>query len=270
MRKIFVLFLLIHFLIAILSHALAQSPADTIRPGKGQLMTGVLKPGLRQYLVYFQEPAKTRELGFWFWMRDIAIETRHGVKTFVITQHWYGSDTAWYRTVYSLNTADNFAPVYHSETVHGRTRAFNWNAGGITGADTIADNTRKGFYLKFQDPNLNWNLDIETFEMLPLAAGKSFLINFYDAGLDPPKYVLYTVKGSEEVELMNGEHMDCWKLVTEGADPKAGAYSETYWISKATHEFLKEEDSYNGVYRYKIKLPGTAPDLLKRFRQGQG
>ena len=72
--------------------------------------------------------------------------------------------------------------------------------------------------------------------MLPLAAGKSFLINFYDAGLSPPKYVLYTVTGSEEVELMNGERMDCWKLVTEGADPKTGAYSETYWISKATHE----------------------------------
>ena len=43
-------------------------------------------------------------------------------------------------------------------------------------------------------------------------------------------------------------------------------YSETYWISKKEHEFLKEEDFFNGTYRYKIKMQASAPDLLQRFK----
>jgi hypothetical protein len=243
----------------------AQTPADTVRPGKGPLLTGVLKPGLRQYLVYFQNPKHPRNLGFWYWMRDIRLTTRGGVKVFAIDQHWYGSDTTAYRSVYSLNAAADFAPLYHSELSGGKLRSYNWRADGVAGADTVEGNVQKEFSLKFDAPNFNWNLDIETFEMLPLVAGKSFLINFYDAGLDPPKYVLYKVVGSEVLELMNGEKTDCWKLVTEGTDEKMGAYSETYWISKKGHEFLKEEDTSVGMFRYKIKMPAMTPDLGLRF-----
>jgi len=245
--------------------SLTRAQADTIRPGKGHLMTNVLKPGLRQYLIYYQDPKKVDKLGFWYWVRDIAIETHNGVRAFAITQHWYGSDSSSFRTVYSLNELKDFAPMYHMERVRGKTLAYNWHADGVTGADTVEGNVRKAFSLRFTDPNLNWNLDIETFEMLPLASGKSFLINFYDAGLDPPAYVLYKVAGSEEISLFGGEKADCWKLTNEGKARDGSAYSETFWIDKKTHEFLKEEDSYNGMYRVKVKLPGSMPDLLKKF-----
>ena len=249
---IYITLLLIHLLVAALSHG--QSQADTVRPGKGRLLTQTLKPGLRQYLVYFQNPQKPDRLGFWYWLRDIRVETKDGQPYFAISQHWYGGDSLSYRQAYSLNKTSDFAPVYHSETVRGKTKTYNWTGEGITGADTVA----------FTTPNLNWNLDIETFEMLPLAAGKSFLINFYDAGLEPPKYVLYTVTGSEALTVMSGEKVDCWKLFTKGESPR-GAYTETFWISKKTHEFLKEEDSFGGIYRYKIKMPATAPDLMPRW-----
>jgi hypothetical protein len=275
MRFFSVLFMIIQVLMVLFSRVHAQPvrsvPADTIRPGKGRLMTEVLKPGLRQYLVYFVDPKKDNKLGFWFWMRDISLETHNGVKVFAIRQHWLGNDSSWYRTVYSLNAREDFAPLYFSESFMDTTMkmvAYNWSRDALNGADTVEGNRRSKFHLAFAQPNFNWNLDIETFEMLPLAEGKSFLINFYDAGLDPPKYVLYTVTGSEEVELMNGERTDCWKLVTEGADPKGGSFSETYWIGKKTHEFLKEEDSYDGQYRYKIKMPGATPDLVKKYWKG--
>jgi len=263
---VYISLLLIHLLFAAISRGQTGVQADTVRPGKGRLLTDVLKPGLRQYLVYFQYPQKADRLGFWYWMRDVGLETRDGQQYFSITQHWYGGDSLSYRKVYSLNRVSDFAPVYHYESVRGKTGAYNWSGDGIAGADSVEDNTKKGFYLRFTEPNLNWNLDIETFEMLPLAAGKSFLINFYDAGLEPPKYVLYKVTGSELLTVMNGEKVDCWKLFTQGEGPR-GIYTETYWISKDTHEFLKEEDAFSGIYRYKIKLPGTAPDLLRRWRQ---
>jgi hypothetical protein len=76
----------------------------------------------------------------------------------------------------------DFSPVYHTETIGGKVGAYNWDADKIKGADTVALNTKKDFALNFTEPNFNWNQDIETFEMMPLAAGKTFAINFYDAG----------------------------------------------------------------------------------------
>ena len=247
-------------------HFSVHAQTDTIRLKDQRLNTSVLKPGLNQYLVYFQNPKKSRSLNFSFWMRNVQLENRNGEKVFTITQHWYGSDTAGYgyRTVYSINKAVDFSPIYHSETINNKTKAYNWGADKITGADSVAQNQQKVFVLDFKTPNFNWNLDIETFEMLPLAEGKTFAINFYDAGLDPPAYVNYKVTGSELIETLNNEKTDCWKLTTEG-DYKGTKYSETYWISKKSHEFLKEEDAFNGTYRYKIKMLGAAPDLLTRF-----
>jgi hypothetical protein len=143
--------------------------------------------------------------------------------------------------------------------------AYNWSATKIAGADTVATNTKKDFALVFTDPAFNWNLDIETFEMLPLAAGKTFAINFYDAGKTPPKYVLYKVTGSEVITLLDNTKTDCWILRQEGKAPNGSTYTQTFWISKKGHEFLKEEDKFSGMYRYKIKMPGAAPDLMKRF-----
>lgn len=240
--------LLMHLLYSGLTRGQAPSsaPADTIRPGKAGLMTGVLKPGLRQYLVCYQSPAQKKALSFWYWLRNIELGERNGEKTFMITQHWYGADTSAYREIYSVNAQKDFSPRYHRELARGQVKEYEWSAFG------------------FAEPNLNWNLDIETFEMLPLGEGKRFLINFYDAGLEPPKYVLYTVTGTEVISLMDGKQADCWKLYTEGTSPR-GKYSETYWISKKGHEFLKEEDAFSGMYRYKIKMPLAMPDPLDKF-----
>jgi hypothetical protein len=237
---------------------------DTIRLQDKRLNTVVLKPGLNQYLVYFQTPSANKKLSFWFWLRDIKKEVRNGEEIFAITQHWYGSDTSAYRFVYSINKTADFAPVYHKEIVRGKTNAYNWTGKQIMGADSVAQNTNKDFSLDFKLPNFNWNLDIETFEMLPLAEGKVFAINFYDAGLDPPAYVIYKVTGSEILTTLNSEKVDCWKLTTEGAHDGT-TYSETYWISNKEHEFLKEEDAFNGIFRYKVKMIGAATNLVERF-----
>ncbi|GGA89196.1 DUF3108 domain-containing protein [Puia dinghuensis] len=256
----FLYMLLIAILLLISTVTRAQT--DTIRPGKGGLVTRTLRPGVRQYLLVYLDPEhNVRQLRFWYWVREIASGQRNGQSVFFITQRWYGSDTGVYREVYSVNDARDFSPVYHRELVHGKLNAYDWGKEGIRGADTVPDNARKGFSLAFTEPNLNWNLDIETFEMLPLAEGRSFLINFYDAGLDPPQYQRYTVKGSEKVTLQDGVQMDCWILSTEGKSPTGTEYTETYWISKKEHAFLKEEDHFNGMIRYKLLMPISTPDI---------
>ena len=248
------------------SSALAQSKADTITPANGKLLPAALKPGLKQYLVYGQQPAKSKVLGLSYWVRDVKVRQRNGEKVIITTQHWYSADTLGYRTVYSVNRAVNFAPLYHTETIRSHTKAFNWGPTQINGADTVAANESKAFKLDLKTPCFNWNLDIETFEQLPLAAGKAFAINFYDAGIGQPQYVLYKVTGSEVLTLLNNTKTDCWILLTEGKAPNGATYTQSFWISKKEHEFLKEEDSYGGNTRVKIKMPGLSPDVVAAFR----
>ncbi|PWK75389.1 hypothetical protein LX99_03883 [Mucilaginibacter oryzae] len=252
------------FLSLLLNMKQVMAQTDTIRVKDKRLVTTKLKPGLNQYAVYFQNAKDSRSLKFSLWLRDIKLENRGGEKVFAITQHWYGNDTSSYRAIYSVNRASDFAPLYHSETIGKKTKAFNWFADKVLSADTVAGNEVRNFKLDFQFPNFNWNLDIETFEMLPLAEGKSFAIPFFEAGMPTPLYVLYKVTGSEVITTLDGNKVDCWKLYNE-SDYNGRHFTETYWISKKNHEFLKEEDAFAGGYRYKVRMIGAAANPLPRF-----
>lgn len=244
----------------------SQSVIDTVTPANHKLNVNALKPGLKQYLVFAQSAAKTKVLSLSYWVRDVKVGKRDGQNVIITTQHWYSADTANYRTVYSVNRAADFAPLYHTETLNSRTRAYNWTPTQVTGADTVQGNTSKSFKLALKVPCFNWNLDIETFEQLPMAAGKSFAISFYDAGLGEPKYELYKVVGSEVLVMLDNTKIDCWKLETGGKAPNGIAYTQTFWLSKKGHEFIKEEDKFGPNMRTKIKLPLTTPNVVGNFK----
>ncbi|SKC94999.1 hypothetical protein SAMN05660461_0187 [Chitinophaga ginsengisegetis] len=256
--------LIISVLLATIAVLPAFAQTDTVDQQHLRLNTAFLKPGVKQYLVYYQVPSRSNWLDLSLWVREIEKTNRNNEPVFRITQHWYGSDTARYLESLSYNSVSDFSPLFHAQTRGGEQQAYRWTANGISGDTATMNNKAADFKLGFDRPNYNWNLDIETFEMLPLKAGKTFAIRFYDAGLEPPAYVTYKVTGSEVLQTLNNQPVDCWKLFTEGDSPR-GHYSQTFWISKAGHELLKEEDSFGGFYRYKVKLPGLAPYLQPRF-----
>ena len=264
MRRFAVIKTLLFIAVFCIKNHPVSAQADTIRPSDRRLITSQLKPGIRQYLVYSQYSLKNKNMFCWFWVRDVRITEWHNQPAYTINQHWFGTDTNVYRRIFSVNRKADFQPLYHAEAMVSKISVYNWTENAITGDSSVKNNTKAGFSLLFQDPNFNWNLDMEIFEMLPLATGKSFLINFYDAGLDPPKYVLYTVTGSESLLTYDDHLVDCWKLFTEG-DYNGVHYTENYWISKKSHECLKEEDVMGKTYRYKIKLPSSVYDIMSRF-----
>jgi hypothetical protein len=263
MRELFIKILLV-FAVICAKNRPAFAQADTIRPSDRRLIMAQLETGIRQYLVYYQNPSAEKSLFCWFWVREVQKTEWRQQPVFTITQHWFGSDTGVYRSIYSVCRAANFQPLYHAEELQSKISAYNWTEKDIRGDSSQKNNIKHDFSLPFPESNLNWNLDMETFEMLPLAANKSFLINFYDAGLDPPKFVLYTVTGSEILPTYDDHMVDCWKLFTEG-NYNGVHYSENYWISKKDHECLKEEDVIGKTFRYKIKLPSSAYDIMSRF-----
>jgi hypothetical protein len=255
---------LLSLMLFVLSTEQGIAQADTINLNSNKLLTRQLKPGLKQYLVYFQQTKQSRALLLSLWTRKVLSTSLNSERYFVIRQHWYSNDTAGYRNIYSRNRVKDFSPVYHSETIGQKTKAYNWYPDHVAGADTVLNNQQKAFSLQLDQPYLNWNLDIETFEMLPLAAGKVFVLPLYDAGLGTPKFVTYTVSGSEMLNTIADQKVDCWKLLLAG-EHQGTKYTQTFWISKTDHEFLMEEDVFNGMYRYKVKLPAYSPDLMTRF-----
>ncbi|MFB6456382.1 hypothetical protein ACE38W_14010 [Chitinophaga sp. Hz27] len=236
---------------------------DTISPAHRPLNTGFLKPGLRQYLVYYEVKGMEKQLWMSLWNRDIRKTVIDNKQVFTTQQYWFNDDSTKFHESYSVNSVANFSPLYHQQRVGDDVKAYIWSATSIKG-DTAASNKAKDFSLTFDGPNYNWNLDLETFEMLPLAAGKTFVIRFYDAGLEPPAYVTYRVIGTEMLQTLDNRSVDCWKLYTEGSS-KRGNYSQTFWISRKNHECLKEEDTIGDrMHRYKVKLPALAPILHKK------
>ncbi|WP_299988174.1 hypothetical protein [uncultured Pontibacter sp.] len=244
MKRIFLL------AIATLITAYASAQTDTLRVTSKHLKVKQLKPGTRQYLVTVQTPANPKVLRQSLWTRNVSFEEVAGKEKLVIRQNWVGADTLTNRQLYSICEKD-FKPVFHTGTSARGTAAFNFEPDRVVGADTVLNNGFKGFSIAAEAATFNWELDMETFESLPLKANTVYLINFYHPGSKTaPQYYSYKVTGSEKLLTVNNTSVDCWMLRIDYSDTNYG----TFWISKKTHEVLKMEELFDGVKRFKIKL----------------
>jgi hypothetical protein len=176
----------------------AFAQIDTLRILRNQLAASHLKPGMKQFLVYMQNP-KTGNVKFLsLWNRRTEFKKMQGQDVVVISQKWFMDDSLYVRDVYSICQKDNFQPLYHySSMPKNGVEAFHFGQGSVVGADTVANNTKKDFVQTLAEPTLNWELDLEVLEMLPYEAGKTFALNFYHpGGKTLPQYYLYKVSCS--------------------------------------------------------------------------
>ncbi len=232
--------------------AIAQ--VDTIRVGKNDLITSQLKPGMHQYLVYFDIAKKDAFKMPSLWNREVRFVDHKGEPAIEIVQHWYGGDTLTNRYVYSIAKKKTFEPIYHY-TKMKEAEAFDFEKNKITGSDTVSTNSKKDFEIALTTSTYNWELDLEIFSTLPFKkAGQTFVINFYHpGGRTAPMYYSYKVIGSEKIQTIDNKETDCWQLKID--------YSQTdwaiFWISKNSKEVIKMKEHFRGNYRYKVKL-GTS------------
>lgn len=241
--------------------ALAQNDTIVIQPS--MINTAVLKPGVRRYLVYFQNGKDAPRSKFQLWTRTISHDKIEGHSAIRIQQEWTDNDSIVH-TTNSYSDEKTLQPLYHEFWWKNRDVAkFDFikkkawiGSNELTTADTSA--LKKGILTAFQKSwdqyFINWHLDLETFPVLPYKEGRTFMINFYDPGFaTAPQLQPYTVTGSGTLTGYNGEAIDCWLLTHTSPDNK-----EVFWVSKKTHEVLKLEQQYKNLYRYKIKLGFSA------------
>jgi len=237
---------------ALIVNALAAfAPVDTVYHLDPAQIKKHLKPGPNQYLVFIQDKKNPQKAITSVWSRDVRFKKKNDQDIIEIEQKWYAFDSTRSRYLYSQINASDFSPIYHyTKTIKG-VDAFDFYGSKTLGSDSIPDNLKKGWELKHAKPYLNWELDLETFPLLDLKAGKRFFINFYHpGGRNEPKLYEYKVIGEENVKTIEGNSVPCWKLKID-YDEKS---SSTFFISKKGREVLKMEEVFGDRVRYKVRL----------------
>lgn len=261
MQKLFILpFLLLT------SHFSIGQVMDTLTIDATNIKTDQLTEGTHQYLVYFKFSENGNRKNYQFWTRTVSFERSDNRPVIKITQYWENNDTIFH-TSSALCDRASFEPLYHENWwMKGKdiyTNAFDFiDKTAIAQNKTLksdtsarAKGTLAAFRQAYQHYCLDWHLDLEVFSALPYKENRVFKINFYDPGFPvAPKYELYTVTGSARLKGYDRQEVDCW-LLKHGDGPDD---QEVFWINKKTHEVLKLDQQYHGMYRYKIKIPGTA------------
>lgn len=230
---------------------LVQAQTDTIRVADNRLLMKNLKPVSRQYLVYRQKGENGTKKQLSVWQRNVEIKNNQ----VLINQKWFGGDTIT-RQLYSVCELQNFRPMYHyAKNFRSGVEAFNISGTKTLGADSVANNGRKDFSNTWKAPFFNWELDMETFALLPFKPGKKFVIPFYHPGSSTgPAFYTYEVIGEEKLTLGHDKPKDCWQLKINYSDKNYAVF----WIDKKQKEVVKMEELYNGWHRYKILLPNLA------------
>jgi hypothetical protein len=244
--------LLLSFLYLFLSIDFTAAQVDTIYSISSKSIAESLRETTDQYLVFIQFNNKPKQTMTSLWSRSIHFKKHNNQDVIEVEQKWYASDSSSYRYVYSLVDKRTFSPIYHKVWSQRGTEAFDFYPDKIVGSDTVANNSKKGFMISIKKPTLNWELDLETFGLLPLASNRSFMINFYHpGGKTAPAFYKYTVIGDDILTLGKDTKVPCWKLKID--------YSEKSWaifyINKKTKEIIKMEESFGMGVRYKVKLP---------------
>ncbi|PZX64539.1 hypothetical protein [Hydrotalea sandarakina] len=213
-----------------------------------------LHSGQRKYLVYSEDSATQKKSGVYIWERNIALP-HHSNEPIVIDQKWFSLDSQLFvRTIHSEVDAHTFLPTLHHTILSAIGRPQHTEHYLFTPQLIYTDSliSNKKFKLAVAHPIFNWELDLETFSILPLQIGKSFVINFYHPGSTIlPFYYLYTVEGMTTISRYAQKSIPCYQIRINY--PNSHNYS-IWWVDVKTHNVIKMKEYFNGKYRYKLLL----------------
>lgn len=241
-----------------------SAQADTLRLSPGQPLPriGLLKPGVHRYLRY-KVAADGARKAIDIWARTVSFEAPAGGGSpqLHIIQRWDEVDgplliqDSWF-------DPQTFAPKTHIRHLErdGKTTigGYLFTPGKVVGMPDLPDNGRKDFALALPEASYNFEYDMEFLQVLPMAAGRTFDIPFYDPGLDQPGRYRFVVAGAARLAGPDGRPVDCWLLT---ADYNTGKVVSRFWFAKADQVLIREEQvQKDGGLLVKTLLPPESAD----------
>lgn len=231
------------------SEVLGQTDTLFVKPN--ELRTNKINPRATKYLTYIEmNTGVIRDMSIW--ERTTSIETFQGKKAMVVRQTWKNQDSKRARSIVSVNDSQTMHPIYQwAKNGKGEVEVFNFYKDRMVGADSVANNHKKGFQMNFTMPIFNWELDLEFLSLLKYKKNQCYGINFYHPGSKKkPKTEYYTVSKKEQLVLPGNRKVICWLVTTQYAKNNR----TTFWIEEKTNQVVKVEDRVGPVRRYKILL----------------
>ncbi|MBL6449594.1 hypothetical protein JMN32_25005 [Fulvivirga sp. 29W222] len=138
-----------------------------------------------------------------------------------------------------------------NDSLIAQNRYFIYESNSIFTSSDKNKHDGDSFRLDDLNNSFNWEMDMETFSMLPFEKDKTFAVNFYHPGSKSlPEYYLYAVNRSEEIEF-NGKKYDCWVL---RIDYTSGNGHTEFWIDKNTKRTMKMKEVYKDILRIKVLI----------------
>jgi hypothetical protein len=242
--------------------------ADTVRVEAGRPLArfDLLQPGPHRYLRYKIGPDGGRS-AVDIWTRTISFEPREGRRQLHIVMRW---DETADKAVYVQDSwfdPGTFRPITHrgSLTRDGKTRVsmYRFSDTAVESRKTFPDNSRQEASVTLPEPTLNFEYDMELLQVLPLKAGRTFDIPFYEPGGDPPARYRFAVEGSDIVAGPDGQPIDCWRLT---ADYNTGKVISRFWFAKHKQVLVREEQPQDdGSILVKTLLPPESGDAPAHF-----
>lgn len=175
-----------------------------------------------------------------------------GKEYMAFTHIWHNPNPEMSGSFYYLCEPETLKPVLHiRNTQRAGKEGFYFSDEKISGLDSAINNTQKDFDLPLDVQTYNWEIDLETYSLIPMKTGYQVAMPFYHPGSStPPKYYLLKVEGSEKLKMPNGTELDCWIIFTD----YGGTQPTRFWYTKKGQNFVKMEGQYNQLKIHKVRL----------------
>lgn len=216
----------------------AQS-IDTIRVGHKFRMINQLEMGIQQDAIYSEMDGIIRSV-------TIMSKTTEKViidgKEYLSFRHSWGSgNPEMAGDFYYLCEPETLRPVQHiRNSKRNGKEAFSFQGLKILGLDSAKENSKKDFVLELTEPTFNWEIDLETYSLLPMKEGYEAVMNFYHPGGGKPGFYHLKIIGSEKLKMPDGSEMECWIMFTD----YGGSQPSRFWYTKKGQNFVKMEATY--------------------------
>lgn len=242
------------FCFLLLSNMKSLGQIDTITATNGKLNLKRLQEGKATYLVYFTDSNFVRKGVGDIWERNTHFSTLNHKPVVEFGWKWINKDTV-IANVINICERTTMKPIFHKANYGKRgIIAYDFVGKEMIASDTVANNkVIKKPKITLNMPVLNWELDLETYPLLPIKKiGQQFLISFMDANSPIPAYHLYEVIGKEAIAVNIDTKTKCWILKhTDATHPN---YYALFYLSEKSGQVIKMKEYFQGMYRFKVKL----------------
>ena len=238
----------------------AAHAADVKLVTGSDLQVDRLRSGTSTYLVYMYDSPESGVKHSHLTTSTIKRNRIEGVDAWIIEQSWI-DESGIVHSAQSTHDPRDMSTLAQTSTWNRQGSNFTTIIDPKSGIGRIEGEVPEarrelieaGFASMHESWWFNWHVDLALLPLLPFDEGARLRLRVFDVGMAAPKEIDYTVLGSRLLIGSDGSSYDCWLIETDSGSPGSGNF-QRFWIDKKRHVVVKEEDTFNGMYRSKILL----------------